>query len=107
MLGFSNTEQHTNASSIVINTVNHTAPLNHTVPQEMTMNALTNLINGQAYNLTVRARSNVGSSLFSVSYGPLIPANVPNVPLVSALLLTQVAAQSNALVQDQTIRVSC
>jgi hypothetical protein len=91
-------------SSIVTNIVNHTVPLGGK-PQEMIMNEMTNLINGQAYNLTVCARSSVGSSLYSKSYGPLIPSTVPDVPLMSSLILSQETAQKNHFVGDRFIKV--
>ena len=69
-------------------------------------NVLENLTNGQAYNVTVRARSSVGFSLFSYAMGPFIPATVPDAPSVGPALADQVSAQQAGVVSDGVLRVS-
>ena len=68
-------------------------------------NSMSGLVNGQAYNVTVRARSTIGYSLFSSEYGPLIPAEVPNPPEYSSNLKNQMTAQDRNVVNDQSIDV--
>merc|ERR1711968_273875 len=69
-------------------------------------NILSGLTNGQPYNVTVRARSSVGYSLFSYSMGPFIPATVPDAARVNDALATQATAQKAGLVSDSVIRIS-
>ena len=69
-------------------------------------NILDGLTNGQPYNVTVRARSSVGYSLFSYAMGPFIPATVPDAALVSHALASQASAQQAGVVSDGVIQVS-